>query len=960
MIPTKDLSSLSRLLDLALALPVAERAAWLESLSGDDAALRPMLAQLIESEGEADAEAMPSLFDRLPAFSQAAAEQQFTAGGGEPVLQAMRHVGPYCLLRPLGSGGMGAVWLAERVDGSLHRAVALKLPHLGPHARQLTQRWERERDILAALEHPHIARLYDAGETDAGQPYLALEYVEGAPLTQHCDRAGLTVRERVKLFLQVLDAVQFAHSRLVVHRDLKPSNIFVGSDGQVRLLDFGIAKLLDETEGPGPSELTELGAAPMTPDYASPEQILRQPIGTSSDVYSLGVVFYELIAGQRPYKLVRDTRGALEDAILGTEPTRPSRLANTEAGEAAAALRAVRLPQLRRQLRGDLDNVALKALRKHPGARYASAEAFASDLHRWLAGRPVQAHPASRLYNARKFVLRHRLPVAAVALAMVSLAAGLGVALHQSGVAQREARKALAVQDFLVGLFREAEPARAQGREVTVRDLMARGERELQTGLQGQPELSGELSGVLVDIYDKLGAGKQALPLAEARVAQARENFGPASLAYGDALSSLARIRRTLGQHELALAAVNEARTVLAGHAAQRPNAQAELAIDAAHSLLALTRYKEGREVMQAALPRIAALHGKESWEVIDLKASIASGYAAEGEHAQAAALIREIQPSLDKPWPAVGLDLPALLGTVGYSQWQARNWPEAARTLERAIAEMDRLVGPRNSPAIDAGRTLGMVRLDAGQFGLAAEALAVNSRRAEEFYGPRDGETALNLSFQVMALLRTNRVTQAEAVARESVRIAEAGSTLSAAEIRGLRRRWGAALVLGSRASEGLAVLDAVARQEAAAGQTDQRHAATLSYRAGALNAVGRSREAVAGAQDAARVWQASSGPGAQVGLAKARLTEALAWLRAGEPAKAPPLVDEAKQLLARAQPAAHVDQLYPELVRARWLQASAQPAQVAQGVSLERDVRARFAAVSGGELAQDLPFVY
>ncbi|HSI57382.1 MAG TPA: serine/threonine-protein kinase [Ideonella sp.] len=960
-IATKDLSSLSRLLDEALALPVAERAAWLAGLSGEDAALRPMLAQLIEAEGDADAEAMPSLFDRLPAFAQAAAEQQYTQGGGETALQAMRHVGPYCLLRPLGSGGMGAVWLAERVDGGLHRAVALKLPHLGQHARQLAQRWERERDILAALEHPHIARLYDAGETEAGQPYLALEHVEGAPITQHCDRAGLSVRDRVKLFLQVLEAVQFAHSRLVVHRDLKPSNIFVGADGQVRLLDFGIAKLLDETQGHAASELTELGgAAPMTPDYASPEQILRQPIGTSSDVYSLGVVFYELIAGQRPYRLVRDTRGALEDAILATEPTRPSRLANTEAAEAAAALRAVRLPQLRRQLRGDLDNVALKALRKNPADRYVSAEAFASDLQRWLDGRPVLAHPGSRLYRARKFIVRHRLPVGAVAVALVSMAAGLGVALHQAGVAQREARKALAVQAFLVGLFREAEPARAQGREVTVRDLMARGERELQAGLQGEPELSNELSGVLVDIYDKLGNGKQALPLAEARLAQARQSFGAGSLQYGDALVSLARIRRTLGQHELALAAVNEARTVMLPYQALRPNAQADLSLDAGHSLLALMRFEEGRVGMQAALPQIEAVRGRESWDVVEIKAAIASAYAAEGAHDKAAAIMKEIQPLLDKPWPTVGLDLPALLGTMGYSQWQARRWPEAARTLERAIAEMDRLAGARNSPAIDAGRTLGMVRLDAGEFGLAADALAANSRRSEEFYGPQDGETALNLSFQVMGLLRTNRLTQAEAMARESVRIAESGSTLAASEIRGLRRRWGVALVLSSRAAEGLAVLEAIAAQEAAAGQNDVRHAATLTYRAGALNAVGRTREAVLAAQQAAAIWQAGSGPAAQVGLAKARLTEALSWLRAGEPAKAPPLIDEAARLLAQAQPAGHVDHLYPELVRARWLRATGRAEQVAQAESLERGVRERFRGISGGELPQEVPLIY
>ncbi|MFO1336975.1 MAG: serine/threonine-protein kinase [Burkholderiaceae bacterium] len=313
-----ELARLSELLDQALDLPASKRTAWLDDLPPADAALRPRLAELLaDAEAPDDDQAgLLGLLDALPSLAGAAADARLS--GATP---AMRQVGPYCLLRPLGQGGMGTVWLAERVDGSLQRAVALKLPNLSTLQQPgLAHRFERERDILAALEHPHIARLYDAGVSDDGQPWLALEYVEGQPITTWCDQAQLSLNARIELFLQVLQAVQYAHARLVVHRDLKPSNIFVTNDGQVRLLDFGIATLLDEGDTPVTMARTEWAHAPMTPDYASPEQIGHQPIGTGSDVYSLGVVFYELVTGQRPYRLTRDTRGALEDAILGVAP----------------------------------------------------------------------------------------------------------------------------------------------------------------------------------------------------------------------------------------------------------------------------------------------------------------------------------------------------------------------------------------------------------------------------------------------------------------------------------------------------------------------------------------------------------------------------------------------------------------------------------------------------------------
>jgi len=304
---------------------------------------------------------------------------------------------------------MATVWLAERHDGLIHRPVALKLPRRSWRSAALRERLTRERDILAALTHPNIARLYDAGITADGQPYLALKYVEGRRLDEFVRDRSLDPRERVALFLQIADAVAYAHAQLVVHRDLKPSNILVTADGHVRLLDFGIAKLLEQGEA-RETELTAQSGRALTPDYASPEQIAGMPIGTASDVYSLGVVLYELLTNQRPYRLTRDSRGALEEAILQVDPARPSDAADARATRAA--------------LRGDLDWIVLKAMAKERERRYVSAAELAADLRRFLRNEPVEASPPSTTYRIGKFVRRHRLAVGAGGLLILSLLAG--------------------------------------------------------------------------------------------------------------------------------------------------------------------------------------------------------------------------------------------------------------------------------------------------------------------------------------------------------------------------------------------------------------------------------------------------------------------------------------------------------------------------------------------------------
>ncbi|MGZ8320514.1 MAG: protein kinase domain-containing protein, partial [Telluria sp.] len=424
-------------------------------------------------------------------------------------------IGPYRLLSELGSGGMGAVWLAERADGALNRQVALKLPRM-VWAKGLAERMARERDILATLEHPNIARLYDAGVDQHGRPYLALEYVEGRPIDVYVKERGLSVRHRLELLLQVCAAVAFAHSRLVVHRDLKPSNILVTADGQVRLLDFGIAKLM-EGDSTRETQLTQLAGRALTLDYASPEQVRGEPLSTASDVYSLGVVSYELLTGTRPYRLKRGSAAELEEAIEQSEPALASR----------AAIDAAPV----RVLRGDLDAILNQALKKSIKERYRSVEALADDWQRWLRDEPVAARPDSAVYRLRKFVRRHRAQVAAAALVTFALIGGTGASLWQAQradsarlLAEHEATTARAVQGFLESVFlsnRGDQALPAAGRQATARDLLDRGAQRITTELQDQPKARLRLLEVLSGLYEDLGELERMRELSELRLAQA-------------------------------------------------------------------------------------------------------------------------------------------------------------------------------------------------------------------------------------------------------------------------------------------------------------------------------------------------------------------------------------------------------------------------------------------------------
>jgi serine/threonine protein kinase/Tol biopolymer transport system component len=412
-----QMTRMSRLLDEALPLDAAGRRAWLEALAEEHQDLAQALRDALLA-GDARLAEIEKLAT-LPQLGIATEAGARRASG----LQIGARVGPYQLIRPLGGGGMAQVWLARRADGAFKREVALKLPTLDHLRGDLGQRFARERDILASLEHPHIARLYDAGVDPDGLSYLSMEYVEGSHLTEWCDTHRLGIRARLELFLQMLSAVQYAHEKQVIHRDLKPSNVLVTESGQVRLLDFGVAKLLEPDE-PQLTALTDLHGRALTPDYASPELLRGEPVDARSDIYSLGVLLYELLTGVRPYRLRNAASiGLLEHAITAVEVKKPS----TQLEAQAVAARGTVPEKLAWQLRGDLDAIALKALAKEPAQRYPSVAALGEDLRRHLQARPVEALPARFADRLWKFVRRNRTVVGVTATAVAAVGAAIAL-----------------------------------------------------------------------------------------------------------------------------------------------------------------------------------------------------------------------------------------------------------------------------------------------------------------------------------------------------------------------------------------------------------------------------------------------------------------------------------------------------------------------------------------------------
>ncbi len=463
---------ISPYLDQALGLPEEERVPWLESIRTES----PELGTLLQS-----------ALDEYRNLK----EKRFLERNEEPIGKhaglAGQQVGTYTIVSEIGRGGMGTVWLAERNDGRFERQVAIKFLNMALAGRTGEERFKREGNIVGGLTHPHIAELIDAGVSSTGQPYLVLEYIAGEHIDRYCDRHVLNVDARISLFLQVLEAVAHAHTNLIVHRDIKPPNVLVRKGGQVKLLDFGIAKLLeDETAGAGTTVLTVEGGRPMTTEYAAPEQLRGGAVTTATDVYGLGVLLYVLLTGQHPVGAGPYSHADLVKSIIEIEPVRASETmaanrARTDLIVNQAAKRGATPERLYRQLRGDLDTIIAKALKKDPQERYISVVALADDLRRYLRNEPISARPDTLAYRAAKFVRRNRLAVALAMLAVIATVAGvIGIlmqartARHERDFAFRQVERSAALNGFHEFLLSDAAPS---GKPLTVHSLLDRAER---------------------------------------------------------------------------------------------------------------------------------------------------------------------------------------------------------------------------------------------------------------------------------------------------------------------------------------------------------------------------------------------------------------------------------------------------------------------------------------------------
>jgi serine/threonine protein kinase len=768
----EDWGKALRLLDQALELPSAARAGWLDALPPDAVRLRPALETLLAQRGALETADFLGSGPRLPADPE-----RFAEGGT---------IGPYRLLHLAGSGGMAVVWRAERADDAHRRPVALKLPLLAGRPRAYAERFARERHILSALAHPHIAEVLDAG-VDGAQPWLALEWVEGQSITAHCAERGLGMPARLALFVQVLRALAYAHAQLVIHRDLKPSNVLVDTDGQAKLLDFGVAKLL-QADGRGEAtELTQLGGRAMTPQYASPEQVAGRTLGTASDVYSAGVLLYELLTGKRPYRLQRDSAAALEQAILSAQTVAPSKVASDRAGVRALA--------------GDIDAIVQKALAHAPQERYASAAAFADDIERHLTRQPIAARPPSRWYVASRFVRRHRFGFAAGSALVIALGAGLAATTWQAQRAEREAARAGVIKDFLVSVFSASHPGRATDRpagEITARELLDASVDRIEREFAADPPTMIELLGVTSEIYGLLQESERFEAMLARRLELARREYGE--------------------RHPIVVQAML-IDVWSSNWNKDYVGARRQLAeIDA---LIGATRGARSLEAAEWWLARRSALETEPD---------------AGGERLHAVQRAIDLFQALDPRHPSIAV----ALANAGNEHWQREELALARDRYTRAAEAFVRGRPGHTGDLVSIELKLGQINFELGDHAAAERAFASAYEKTQ-----RAGDiSAWSLVAGYASFLhRRGERERAHDMFAAALKAVPAAPSTTGREA-SLQRAWGDALLAEGRPAEALPVLQAAwqAAQERPGTDQDMRRAALLLARAHA--ALGQSDE--------------------------------------------------------------------------------------------------------------------
>lgn len=719
-----DWDGVGDLVEQAVQLPHPARDTLLREACGDDldrlARARLVLAAAARAEGFLEQPAIefaPALLDDATSGT--------VGRGPDPVA-----IGAYRIQRPIGRGGMGEVYLAERDDDEFRRQVALKVVRAGLGS-ELVARFRIERQLLASLDHPHIAQLYDGGVSGDGRPYLVMEYVSGRPIDVYADERRLTVDQRLELFVQVCEAVERAHRNLVVHRDLKPANVLVSAEGSAKLLDFGVAKLLDSEAAPPDTPVTRPGFRMMTPEYSSPEQFLGEPTTTATDVYSLGVILYELLCGRRPFESAEHSPAVLERRVLDGKPDPPSVACRTTTFRGAcddlARARSASVDGLSRRLRGDLDNIVLTALQRDPDRRYGSVAALKADLHRHRTGLPVSARPATARYRAAKFVRRHRLAVAAAVLLVAASAAGATTTWMQAQIAAREGRRAAQIRDFLVGVFEISDPNRSRGEAVTARELLDQGSERIRRELSGDPELQSEMLGVVGTIYHQLGLFDEARRHLDRALTLRRSIAAPPMTLIGS-LTSLASVLREDGDTDDAEVLIREA--------------------------LVLARAEEGGSGPTVAL----------------ILSDLAAVHRAQGEYEAAESRAREALAIRRAIGDVAGLSetlngLGVLLGDTGRPA-------DAVEALEEAVTLGQQAFGDDHTRVILAECNLARERHRAGQLDAAVASFTSCIERRRRLLGDRHADVALSLNNLALVHADRNEYDAAERLYDEALAI--------------------------------------------------------------------------------------------------------------------------------------------------------------------------------------------
>ncbi|MBS0582753.1 MAG: serine/threonine protein kinase [Proteobacteria bacterium] len=653
--------------------PPEQRAMLLNELCGADALLRAEVEALLR------ADAAATRFDAgVDSARDTAARIWHDEAEGE---SAGRRVGPWRVLREIGRGGMGVVLLAERADGQYEQQAALKLVKRGMDSEAILARFLRERQILARLEHPHIARLLDGGIADDGRPYFAMEYVPGEPLLDWCRDRGAKLDQRITLFLEVCAAVQFAHSQLVVHRDIKPSNILVTSAGEARLLDFGIAKAIGQGDGGTATALWR--DRPLTPAYAAPEQIRGDPVSVATDVHGLGCVLYELLAGRRAFDIGdTPTLEELQKLLTATAPRAPS------------AVVANNAPVPAKTLRGDLDTIVLKALHRDPARRYATVEAFASDLRRYTQNLPISARRDNTAYRVGKFVDRHRVGVFVSTLAILLLLASTVFAFWQARQKSREARAAQEVTSFLSGLFAGADPELTQGAKLSAQDLLDQGASRLDAEADIEPAVRARLLHTIAHTYSSLGLYARALPMEEQALALRRAQSGDASLETAESADELGLIHLRKGEFEKAAPLLDEALQTRRANLEKDDPAVISSQADVASLLQERGDFTGADALYREALAQSGRRFGEESAETAERLDDYAANLENLGKRPQADAAFRRALSIRERKFGKDSVEVAVSLQNLGVHLDAAGEYGAAVEMLERAVAIRTRVYG--------------------------------------------------------------------------------------------------------------------------------------------------------------------------------------------------------------------------------------------------------------------------